>query len=92
MTLSVTLDSSVKLWTDCKYRMGKIGKETVVYQFSLLARHMPGGTEETHEIAVVMVGTPSKLEMWTSRTHVSSAAPCSTAIGRTQTRNSEYHM
>ena len=33
-TLSVTLDSSVKLWTDGKYWIGKIRKETVVNQLS----------------------------------------------------------
>jgi len=76
MTLLVTPDSSVKLWTDGKYRIGKMRKETVASQ-------MPEGTDENHETAVVMVGNPLKLKMRTSRTHVRSAAACSTAIGRT---------
>jgi len=50
-------------------------KETVVNQLSVLARHMPGGTEENHETAVVMVGTPSKLEIWTSMEAYNYSAP-----------------
>jgi len=46
-----------------------------VNQLSVLARHMPGGTEENHETAVVMVGTPSKLEIWTSMEAYNYSAP-----------------